>query len=166
MLGSLKATSSVAVVFVLPAASVGGFAAEDDVPGDYLKIGYEDEGNVDASPEACLASVKEETEGWSQKDLKEAAQKVCASRKRHVEAYGALQNNYRTLMKLARKDVRLSPADAAANLKVMVKACMDHKTALTSGGHNIMVEVIQNDIDAKCLAMAENLLRDEIRELR
>jgi hypothetical protein len=48
----------------------------------------------------------------------------------------------------------------------MVKACIDHKFGLTNGGHNIMVDVIENEIARKCLAMAANLLRDEIRELR
>src|SRR5262245_29130242 len=49
----------------------------------------------------------------------------------------ALQSNYCTLMGPSARDVRLSPADAAANLKIMVKACIDHKFGLTPGGHNI-----------------------------
>ena len=68
-------------------------------------------------------------------------------------------------MGLLARDVRTQPADTAANLKIMVKACIDHKFGVTTGGHNIMVDVIENDIAAKCLALGANLLRDEIREL-
>jgi hypothetical protein len=103
MLGFLKATSSAAVGILLLTASVGGFARAEEAPPERLTIGYEGEGKVYASPEACLAFVKEEAAGWSQAQLEEAVQKVCAARKRHVEAYKALQNNYRTLMRLAAK---------------------------------------------------------------
>jgi hypothetical protein len=48
----------------------------------------------------------------------------------------------------------------------MVKACIDHKSGITTGGHNIMVDVIENEIAAKCLTLGANLLREEIRELR
>ena len=166
MLGYLKATSSVALITVLLTASVGDLADAKEAPPERLTIGYEDEGEVDASWQACLASVKEETEGWSKADIEKGARKVCAARKRHVEAYAALQSNYRTLMGLLAQDVRLSPADAAANLKIMMKACIDHKSGLTPGGHNIMVDVIENEIAGKCLALGANLLREEIRELR
>jgi hypothetical protein len=141
-----------------------GFALADPPP-ERLIIGYDDEGEIDASPQACVAHVEAETEGWSKKDVEEAAQKQCAARKRHLESYEALQSNYRTLMGLLARDVRTQPADTAANLKIMVKACIDHKFGVTTGGHNIMVDVIENDIAAKCLALGANLLRDEIREL-
>jgi hypothetical protein len=68
-------------------------------------------------------------------------------------------------MGLLAQDVRLSPTEAAANLKIMVKACIDHKSGVSTGGHNVMVDVIENDIDAKCLALGANLARDEIHEL-
>jgi hypothetical protein len=164
MLRYLKSISSVAVVAVLLTAS--GLVRAKEAPPERLTIGYEDEGKVDASWQACLAWVKEETEGWSKADIEKAARKVCAARKRHVEAYAALQNHYRTLMGLLAQDVRLSPAEAAANLKIMLKACIDHKFGLTTGGHNIMIDVIQNEIAGKCLALGTNLLREEIRELR
>jgi len=138
----------------------------EGAPPERLTIGYEGEGKVDASWQACLASVKEETEGWSKTDIENGARKICAARKRHVEAYAALQSNYRTLMGLLAQDVRLSPAEAAANLKIMMKACIDHKSGITTGGHNIMVDVIENEIAGKCLALGANLLREEIRELR
>lgn len=150
-------------------ASLSGMAfgqALADPPPERLTIGYADEGEINASSQACIADVKAETEGWSTEDIEEAAQKQCAARKRHIESYEALQSNYRTLMGLLAQDVRTRPADAAAKLKIMVKACIDHKFDVSTGGHNIMVNVIENDVAAKCLALGANLLRDEIRELR
>jgi len=146
MSGYLKATSGAALVTVLLAVAAGGLARAKEAPPERLTIGYEGEGKVDASWQACLASVKEETEGWSKTDIENGARKICAARKRHVEAYAALQSNYRTLMGLLAQDVRLSPAEAAANLKIMMKACIDHKSGITTGGHNIMVDVIENEI--------------------
>jgi hypothetical protein len=158
MSGYLKATSSAALVTVLLAVAAGSLAHAKEAPPERLTIGYEGEGKVDASWQACLASVKEETEGWSKTDIENGARKICAARKRHVEAYAALQSNYRTLMGLLAQDVRLSPAEAAANLKIMMKACIDHKSGITTGGHNIMVDVIENEIAGKCLALGANLL--------
>jgi hypothetical protein len=146
-------------------ASFSGMAFAGPPP-ERLIIGYDDEGKVNASSQACVADVKAEIEGWAEKDIEEAARKQCAARKRHVEAYEALQSNYRTLMGLLAKDVRTQPAEAAEQLKIMVKACINHKLDVSTGGHNIMVNVIENDVAAKCLALGANLLRDEIRELR
>lgn len=136
-----------------------------DSPPERLIVG-DDEGKIDTSPQACIAHVKAETDGWSKEDIEEAAQKQCAARKRHLESYEALQGNYHTLMGLLAQDVRTQPAEAAEKLKIMLEACIDHKFDVSTGGHNIMVEVIENDVAAKCLALGANLLRDEIRELR
>lgn len=143
----------------------GVFVALADPPPERLTLGYDDEGKIDASSRGCVAHVRAETEGWSEEDIEQAARKQCAARKRHVNSYQALQRNYRTLMGLLAQDVRTQPADAAAKLKTMVKACIDHKFGVTTGGHNIMVDVIENDIAAKCLALGANLLGDGIREL-
>jgi polar amino acid transport system substrate-binding protein len=152
-------------------------ARDEDPPPERLTIGssdadasspsdaYDDDGKIDASPQACVADVTADVGDWSKKDIEEAARKLCAARKRHVEAYEALQSNYRTLMGLLAQDIRLEPTDAAAQLRMMVKACIDHKSDVSTGGHNIMVDVIENDIAAKCLALGANLMRDEIREL-
>ena len=42
-----------------------------------------------------------------------------------------------------------------------MKACIDHKFGLTTGGHNIMIDIIENDIATSCLTLGSNLLRDE-----
>lgn len=136
-----------------------------DAPPERLTIGYENEGKIEVSDKACLAFVKETTE-WTRAETEEGARRVCAARRRHAAAYQAMQKNYRTLMEDLAKDVRLDPPGAASNLKMLVKACIEHKQALTTGGHNIMIDVIENDIDSKCLVLASNLLRDEIEELR
>jgi polar amino acid transport system substrate-binding protein len=151
-------------------------ARDEDPPPERLTIGssdsnasspsdaYNDE-DIGHLVQKCVADAAEDTQGWSKKDIEEATQKQCAARKRHVEAYEALQGNYRTLMGLLAQDIRTQPADAAAQLRIMLKACIDHKSNVSTGGHNIMVDVIENDIAAKCLALGANLLRDEIREL-
>ena len=147
------------------AVSQAAIAQAKDAPPERLTIGYENEGKIESSHKACLAFVKETTE-WSKADTEDGAKRVCAARKRHVEAYEAMQKNYRTLMDDLAKDVRLDPDGAASNLKILVKACIDHKQSLTTGGHNIMIDIIENDIDGKCLTLASDLLRDEIAELR
>ena len=80
MSGYRKATSSVALVTVLLTVSAGGLAHAKEAPPERLTIGYEGEGKVDASWQACLASVKEDTEGWSKTDIESGARKICAAR--------------------------------------------------------------------------------------
>jgi hypothetical protein len=51
--------------------------------------------------------------------------------------------------------------EAVSNLKTLIKACMDHKFGITTGGHNIMIDVIENDVSAGCLTLGSNLIKDE-----
>ena len=134
--------------------------AEDRALPPTLTIGYEHEGKIDASHQACLALVKEITE-WDAAQTEKGAKTVCAARQRHVEAYNALQANYRNFVKAFSVDRRLSLPESVASFKTLVKACIDHKTGLTTGGHNIMIDVIENDIAASCLTLGSNLLKDE-----
>jgi hypothetical protein len=133
--------------------------AEGSVP-TALTIGYDDEGKVDTSATACLAAVREVTE-WDKAATETGAKKVCAARKRHADAYAALQNNYKAFVEAFSQDRRLNLPEAIANLKTMIKACMDHKFGITTGGHNIMIDVIENDIRAGCLNLGSNLIKDE-----
>jgi len=55
----------------------------------------------------------------------------------------------------------LNLPEAVSNLKTLIKACMDHKFGITTGGHNIMIDVIENDVSASCLTLASNLIKDE-----
>jgi hypothetical protein len=133
--------------------------AEAALP-DLLTIGYDNEGQIDASAPACLAYVKDVTQ-WDAAMADQGASDVCAARKRHVEAYAALQSNYKSFVKAFSVDRRLDLADAVSNFRILVKACIDHKSGLTTGGHNIMVDIIENDIAARCLTLGSDLLKDE-----
>jgi len=44
---------------------------------------------------------------------------------------------------------------------ILVKACMDHKSGLTTGGHDITIDIIEDDIGAGSLIVGSNLLKDE-----
>ena len=138
--------------------------AGEAVPGR-LTIGYDHEGQIDASMPACLATVKEVTE-WDAASTEKGARDVCAARKRHVEADAALQSSYRTFVEAYSVDRRLSLADAVSSFKILVKACIDHKFGLTTGGHNIMIDIIENDIATQCLTLGSNLLRDETKKYK
>ena len=81
--------------------------------------------------------------------MSNAIKDVCGARKRHVEAYAAIQKSYKALAKQIGDDNRLDTAAAVASFEAMVKACIDHKSNVTTGGHNIMIDVIPNDIAAR-----------------
>ena len=149
----------VAVALAVAFACADSARAETAVP-DSITIGYDNEGKIDASPHACLTHVKEITL-WDKAQTEKGARDVCAARKRHVEAYAALQSNYKNFVKAFSVDQRLNLASAVSNLATLVKACMEHKFGLTTGGHNIMIDIIENDIAAECLVLGSNLIRDE-----
>jgi len=138
--------------------------AENAAPSELI-IGYDNEGKVDSSPQACVAQVKEVTE-WDKAATERGAQRVCAVRKRHADAYAALQSNYKAFVEAFSQDRRLNLPEAVANLKTLIKACMDHKFGITTGGHNIMIDVIENDISARCLTLGSNLINDETTRFR
>jgi hypothetical protein len=150
-------TLMLALFFV--AGSSEATQAQDPVPTK-LVIGYDNEGKVNASPQGCLAYVREMTT-WDQADTERGAKEVCAARKRHADAYATLQSNYQAFVKAFSQDRRLNLPDAVTNLKDLINSCMDHKFALTTGGHNIMIDVIENDIRADCLTLGSNLIKDE-----
>jgi hypothetical protein len=129
------------IVLVALMALAGVARAETAVP-DRLVIGYDNEGKIDASPQACLAHVKEIT-SWD----KAQTEKGARDDKNFVKAFSV--------------DQRLNLASAVSNLATLVKACMEHKFGLTTGGHNIMIDIIENDIAAECLVLGSNLIRDE-----
>src|ERR1700704_5080693 len=85
------------IVLVALMALAGIARAETAVP-DRLVIGYDNEGKIDASPQACLAHVKEITL-WDKAQTEKGARDVCTARKRHVEAHAALQSNYKNFVK-------------------------------------------------------------------
>ena len=153
--------SLVFVAFLL-AANASAYAqaeARKPLPAQ-LTFGYEEEGKVDASTAACEDVVKEMVE-WGPEETRQAAKDVCAARKRHVDAYAAIQKSYKALAKEIEPDHRIDPASAVTAFQAMVKDCIDHKTNLTTGGHNIMIDIIPNDIAAACLKIGKGVLDDE-----
>lgn len=153
-----------AVIALIAACALGQAARAEDVVPSTLVIGYEAEGKVDAGPQACLAAVREVTE-WDKAATEGGAKDVCAARKHHLDAYADLQKTYKVFVEEFSKDRRLELANAVASLKTLIKACMDHKFGITTGGHNIMIDIIENEIDAGCLTLANNLLKDENAKL-
>jgi hypothetical protein len=155
-------TLTIAALCLLATASV--VQAERAQPSETLVIGYDNEGKIDASPQACLALVKEITE-WNEADTRRGAREVCAARKKHIEAYAALQTNYRLFIRALTADRRLDWDDAAATVPALVKTCLTHKFSITTGGHNIRIDIINNEITADCLTLVANLLGEETRQL-
>jgi hypothetical protein len=91
---------------------------------------------------------------------------VCASRKRHLDSYAALQGAYQAFRAELADNTRLDGAAAALNLSKMIKACIDHKWGLTTGGHNIRLDMIPNEIDADCLEIGRGLIVKETAVLK
>lgn len=147
------------VLFAALLVAAANHAAAGDLPGK-LTIGYEGEGEVDASPAACLATVKELVE-WTAAEEKEAANTVCAARQRHVDAYAALQKSYNHFAKVFGEDTRLSTGAAVEHFQQMVKACIEHKSNITTGGHNIGTDIIPNDIATNCLDWGRRMMDEE-----
>ena len=82
---------------------------------------------------------------------------------RHADAYAALQSNYKAFVKAFSEDRGLNLPEAVSNLRALIKACMDHKFGITTRGHNIMLDIIENDIRAGYLTLGSNLIKDETK---
>ena len=122
-----------------------------------LTIGYDQEGKIDASPQSCVAYVREMT-AWPEADIQKAGREVCAARKRHVDAYEALQAAYSRFARTVSEDRRLNLDLSVEHFRTLMKSCMDHKFQLTTGGHNVRIDIIPNEIAASCLAMGTRML--------
>jgi hypothetical protein len=135
------------------------FAIAGDLP-EKLTFGYESEGEVDASPAACEATVRELVE-WDEAAVQQATKDVCAARKAHVDAYQAIQQSYKDFAKTFGEDTRLNTGEAVEHFQQLVKECIDHKSGITTGGHNIAIDIIPNQIAAACLDLGKRLLDEE-----
>jgi len=147
-------------LMLLAACVAAAYVAHADELPSRLTIGYEQEGAVDGSPAACLATVKELVE-WPEAEMKEAAKTLCAARKAHIDAYDALQKSYRHFAKVFGEDTRLNTGESVAQFAGMLKACIDHKSGITTGGHNVAIDIIPNHIAANCLEWGRRMLDDE-----
>jgi hypothetical protein len=133
-----------------------------------LKFGYEGEGKVDASPAACLSFAKEfeGSHGADAAEVKANADEVCASRKRHADAYAALQDSYRKMVEALDGDELLHSASSVRAFESMIAACVAHKHGLVGPGKQSVVDMIPNEIAARCLDLGKNLLDEETAFLK
>jgi hypothetical protein len=153
------------LIVMLVAASVfAPFQAVAEPMPEALIIGYDEEGKVDATEDACRAFVVEVVE-WEKAEVDQAVRDVCAARMRHVDAYGALQASYKKFRATLAGDTRLDLAAAASSAAELLKSCIEHKSAITTGGHNIRIDIIPNEIAAECLDLGRNLLDKETADL-
>ena len=130
-----------------------------------LIIGYEGEGSVDASEEACRAFVVGTVE-WEEAEVEQAVKDVCRVRKQHVEAYAALQAAYQDFAAALHEQTRFDGTAAASHLASMLRSCMDHKLELTTGGHNVGIDMVPNGIAAQCLRLGTDFLTAETQQIR
>jgi hypothetical protein len=150
------------LAFALAVGAIDPASAVYMVP-DRLSFGYTGEGKVDASPTACAIYVNSTVE-WDAAQMEQAIAEVCAARKRHVDAYAAIQKAYARLRNNL-FDVRIEGAASVMHFQSMIKACIDHKLGLSPGGHNIAIDIIPNQIAADCLTVGTKLLTEETAAL-
>jgi hypothetical protein len=86
---------------------------------------------------------------------------VCAARKRHLDTYTSLQDAYSKFKAALDEQPRFDGGSAVLNLKQMIKSCIAHKWDITTGGHNVRLDMVPNEIAADCLAVGRDLLVKE-----
>ncbi|MGE0024880.1 MAG: hypothetical protein AB7S70_14760 [Hyphomicrobium sp.] len=152
-------------------ASAAAFALAPAHAGDdnasmpkSLVIGYEEEGKVDASQDACSVFVKEVVE-WEKAEMEQAVRDVCAVRQKHLDAYAAFQAAYGKFRSTMQEQTRFDGTQAAKSLAGLVKSCVEMKWALSTGGHNIGIDMVPNTIDAECLDVGRDILVKETDRL-
>jgi hypothetical protein len=152
------------ILSLLSAASAVAHAGDAPMPKT-LVIGYDEEGKVDASEDACRVFVTETVE-WEKPEVDQAVRDVCAVRKRHVDAYASLQAAYQKFRAELSQQTRFDGAAATQHLGQMIKSCIDHKWDITTGGHNVRLDMVPNDIAADCLTLGRDLLIRETASLK
>ncbi|WP_295559156.1 hypothetical protein [uncultured Hyphomicrobium sp.] len=130
-----------------------------------LVVGYDEEGKVDASEAACRVFVEEVVE-WEKPQMDQAVRDVCEVRKRHADAYAALQKAYQDFRAELVEATRFDGPAAAKHAGQMIKSCIEHKWAISTGGHNIGIDMVPNTIDADCLTIGRDLLVKETAYLK
>lgn len=160
----MRPVTTFTIAALLSLIAAGLAFGERATPPETLVVGYENEGKIDASREACVAHVKEVTE-WSEAETQRGAREVCVARRKHIDAYAALQASHRAFIRALTFDRRLDWDEGVSTVPTLVKTCISHKSSLTTGGHNIRIDIINNEITASCLTLISNLLREETRQL-
>lgn len=134
--------------------------ADDKAMPKTLVIGYENEGKVDTSEQGCRAFVTQTVE-WDKAQTDQAVKDVCEHRKKHAEAYAALQAAYKDFRAALAPQTRFDGALAVQHLVDMIKSCMEHKWAISTGGHNVGLDMVPNEIATQCLEIGRDLLVKE-----
>lgn len=129
-----------------------------------LVIGYENEGHIDTSEQSCRDFVTDVVE-WEEAEVAQATREICAVRKKHVDAYSALQAAYKVFAGVVSEQTRLDGPEAASQLAFLVKSCIAHKSAISTGGHNVRIDMVPNEIAVSCLKLGTDLLIAETKEL-
>jgi hypothetical protein len=149
----------------LLAATLPASAQEDNAAmPKTLVVGYEEEGEVDDSTAACRAFVTETVE-WEKAEMEQAVKDVCAMRRKHVEAYAALQSSFAAFREVLQEATRYDGPAAARNIAGLIKSCIDFKWALSTGGHNIGIDMMPNSIATECLGLGRELIDKETSAL-
>jgi hypothetical protein len=152
------------LAMTLLAPSFGVALAEGVMPKT-LVIGYENEGQIDTSAKSCRDFVTEMVE-WEEAEINQAAHDICVGRKKHVDAYSALQKAYKAFAAEVSEQKRLDGPEAAAQLALLIKSCIAHKSAISTGGHNVRIDMVPNEIAVSCLSLGTDLLNAETKEFR
>jgi hypothetical protein len=156
-----------AFVFALsPALAQEDDGTRADAPPmpETLVIGYDQEGHVDPTEDSCRVFVTEMVE-WEKAEMDQAVRNVCEYRQKHADAYKAFQGAYGKFRSALQKQIRFDGGAAARALGLMVKSCIDMKWALSTGGHNVGIDMIPNEIAVTCLEMGRQMLVKETDRL-
>lgn len=166
MIRLFAAFLSAAIVAPLPAVAQEDGAVRADAPPmpATLVIGYAHEGHVDATEASCRTFVTEMVE-WEKEDMERAVRDVCAARQKHLDAYGAFQAAYGKFRSALQKQIRFDGGAAAKALASVVKSCIDMKWALSTGGHNVRIDIVPNEIAVGCLDIGREIVLKETATL-
>lgn len=163
----LTVVSLLASLVAVPPAhaqeAVATRAAAPPMPAT-LVIGYDQEGHIDSSDASCRAFVTEVV-AWDKAETDQAVRDVCAARQRHRDAYAAFQASYGKLRAALQRQVRFDGTAAAKALATLVKSCIDMKWALSTGGHNVRIDIVPNEIAVACLDMGRDFALKEAAAL-
>lgn len=162
----LLAAALVVCLFVGPAGAQQDEGPRADAPPmpETLVIGYEQEGHIDASESACRAFVTEMVE-WDKDEMDKAVKDVCAARQKHADAYAAFEAAYGKFRSALLKQIRFDGGAAAQALAHLVKSCIDMKWALSTGGHNVRIDIVPNEIAVECLTLGREIVVKETNAL-
>lgn len=130
-----------------------------------LKLGYDNEGKVDASPASCRAFVREMMTA-NEADLRKFEAEVCEARTKHKQAYAEFQRVYGEFLVVVGDDNRLDMKAAADHIRSVVASCIDYRWAITSDARNVNVDIIPNRIATDCLETGSSLLRAPVARVQ